>query len=118
MATISDRVNTPSQHKNQEPSATNELTRRLSAAIRKSVVGVGSSLLGASLQMREPIREQAAEREMDDMRMLESPMKTRHPNSQLSVHERLFSLHKPKKPTEQCRFEREIELAKKYSFSP
>jgi len=49
VVTISDQINTPSHYKNQEPPATNELTRRLSAAIRKSVVGIGSSLLGSSM---------------------------------------------------------------------
>ena len=100
VATMSDRLNTPSQQKDQEQPTTNQLTRRLSAAIRKSVVGIGSSLLGGSFSIREPIREQAAEREIEEMRMLESPIKNNHPSSKLPVHERLFSLHKPKKSTE------------------
>jgi hypothetical protein len=100
VATISDQINTPSHHKNQEPPSKNEVTRRLSAAIRKSVVGIGSSLLGSSMLMKEPIREQAAEREIEEMLLLESPIKNRLANCKLPVYERLFSLHKPKKPTE------------------
>ena len=33
------------------------------------------------MSMREPIREQAAEREIEEMIMLESPIKNRHSSS-------------------------------------
>lgn len=63
----------------EKPSpVTNQLTGRLSAAIRKSVVGIGSSLLGASLSLREPIKEMKPESEADELLIIESPVRPNH----------------------------------------